>query len=74
MDDAASPLQQVMVYDMTDGTTKVVSASNTGEQVGGYGAAVSADGRYMVFSSGAMSLFQNNVAGWPELFLRGPLD
>jgi Tol biopolymer transport system component len=73
-DGAAQNVEQVLVRDMDHGTTKVVSASDTGVPDGGSTPAVSADGHYIAFASGSMLLSPDNVAGWTELFVRGPLN
>jgi hypothetical protein len=63
----------VFLRDRQQGTTKRVSLSSLGEQANGdsYGPSVSADGRFVAFSSGASNLADGDTNGEEDVFLRG---
>lgn len=53
-------------------TTRLVSVSSTGRQANSYSSAsgVSADGRYVLFESGASNLVRGDTNGYADVFLR----
>ena len=63
------------VRDRTSATTVRVSVSSTGAQAIGnsYAAAISADGRYVVFDSDATNLVASDTNAATDVFARGPL-
>ncbi len=65
----------IFVRDRSTGTTQRVSISSTGAQANLSSAspAISADGRYVVFSSGASNLVAGDTNGVPDVFLRDRL-
>lgn len=58
--------------DRTAGTTIMVSKSTLGAQgnAGSYGSAISGDGRYVAFDSGASNLVDGDSNGYADIFLR----
>jgi hypothetical protein len=64
---------QLVVRDLVAGTNQVVSVSDTGSQGSGGEAAISADGRYVAFSSRSAALSKEGFLPGTEIFLRGPL-
>lgn len=63
------------VRDLAEGTTLRVSIGFSGAQSDGPCdlTSVSADGRYVAFSSSATNLVDGNTNGWGQVFVRGPL-
>src|SRR6185295_15675730 len=61
----------VFVRDVQLGTTVRVSVSSAGLQADShaYAPSISADGRYVVFLSGATNLVPGDTLGWPDVFL-----
>jgi Tol biopolymer transport system component len=64
---------QLLVRDFVAGTTHVVSLSGTGSHVSISDMAISADGRYIAFSSNSPKLSTEGFLPGTEIFLRGPL-
>jgi archaellum component FlaF (FlaF/FlaG flagellin family) len=64
---------QLLVRDFVTGTTQVVSLSDAGSQVSTSDMAISADGRYVAFSSNSPKLSTEGFLPGTEIFLRGPL-
>jgi Tol biopolymer transport system component len=62
----------VFVRDLLAGTTQRVSVSSSGEQANGGsgGAAISADGRFVVFTSAASNLVAGDTNGRSDVFVR----
>src|SRR5207244_1338287 len=65
----------VFVHDRVIGTTKRVSVSSTGAQanddsVSGFAPAISADGRFVAFSSDATNLVPGDTNGQTDVFVR----
>lgn len=63
----------VFVRDLLVGVTRLVSVNRAGSGGGNgdsYGAVVSADGRYVVFTSFASNLVANDTNALPDLFVR----
>jgi Tol biopolymer transport system component len=67
---------QVRVRDLSAGTTRPVSVSDTGSQGDGNSGepVISADGRYLAFSSNSTNLSPENINRQTQVFLRGPLN
>jgi hypothetical protein len=65
------PCADIYVRDRDTGTTTRVSVSSAGLQADGasYGPSISADGRYVVFTSAATNLVANDTNGQPDSFL-----
>jgi len=65
----------VFVRDREAGTTERVSVSSAGAEGdgGGYWPAISADGRYVAFSSGATNLVESDTNGVVDIFVRDRL-
>ncbi len=61
----------VFVRDLTDRTTKRVSVTSNGREANGfsYGTAISGNGRYASFWSGATNLVPGDVEGWVDGFV-----
>jgi len=68
----------VFVRDRLNGTTEHVSVDSTGTQSngasGGYGFAITPDGRYVVFESQASNLVPGDTNGSRDIFLRDRLN
>jgi TolB protein len=64
--------QDVFLRDLMTGTTRRVSLGPQGRQGNrrSHQAAVSTDGRYVVFSSDATNLVAGDTNGWPDVFVR----
>jgi Tol biopolymer transport system component len=64
--------EDVFVHDRVAGTTERLSVNGTGEQGTGpsYNPAISADGRYVLFESGAPNLIANDLNGFSDIFIR----
>jgi hypothetical protein len=63
----------VFVHDLVTGQTTRVSVSSSGEQGDGnsdYVPVISANGRFVAFSSAADNLVRNDTNGFPDLFVR----
>ncbi|MBN4005470.1 ELWxxDGT repeat protein [Nostoc sp. LPT] len=62
----------IFVRDLGTGTTTLVSASSSGEQGNNvsYNPTISANGRYVVFSSAASNLVTGDTNGFEEIFVR----
>lgn len=60
----------VYVRDRITGTTQLVSVGLGGNAVGGFAEDISADGRYVVFSSGAPDVVANDFNGYIDVFVR----
>ena len=62
----------VFIRDRTKNTTQRVSLRNSGKQANGgsWGASVSSNGRYVVFSSGATNLVTHDTNGIEDVFVR----
>lgn len=62
----------VFLRDNQTGTTELISVSSTGVQgdQGGYGGLVSADGRYVAFTSDSTNLVANDTNASTDVFLR----
>ena len=63
----------VFVRDLLTGTTSLVSVSSTGTGSGdgdSFAAIISANGRYVIFTSFAGNLVTNDANGLPDLFVR----
>jgi Tol biopolymer transport system component len=65
----------VFVYDLAADKTRRVSVSSTGAQADGYSRdpSISADGRFVAFSSSASNLVDADTNGTFDVFVRGPL-
>ncbi len=63
--------QDVFVHDLTDGTTRRVSVSATGEQGNGDStyASITPDGRFVAFTSAASNLVAGDTNGMPDVFV-----
>jgi Tol biopolymer transport system component len=61
----------VFVRDRLNGTTERVSVGADGEEANGWseGASISADGRYVVFQSGASNLVPGDTNGFNDIFV-----
>jgi hypothetical protein len=61
----------VFVRDLSSASVTRVSVSSTGAQANGWSvqASISADGRYVVFQSGASDLVSGDTNGWNDIFL-----
>ena len=66
---------EVYVRDLAAGTTREVSVSSSGTQSNNdtYAAAITSDGRYAAFASGADNLVTGDTNQQSDVFLRGPL-
>jgi hypothetical protein len=64
----------IFVHDRNTGFTKLISVSTAGDQgnnnTGGYGAALSSDGRYLAFMSDATNLVADDTNGNSDIFVR----
>lgn len=60
----------VYLRDLVNGTTELVSVGTTGQAGGGTVDDVSADGRYVVFTSRTADLVANDVNGVDDVFIR----
>jgi hypothetical protein len=60
----------VYVRDRIAGTTQLVSVGLGGNAVGGFAHDISADGRYVVFTSGAPDVVANDFNGYSDVFIR----
>ncbi len=65
-------VQDVFVHDLETGTTSLVTVDATGGGADGasYGASVSADGRFVAFSSDASDLVAGDTNGLTDVFVR----
>ena len=68
-------LSDVFIFDRQTKMTELVSVNSNGEQQTGgdntgYGGVLSADGRYVTFSSEATNLVDNDTGGFRDLFRR----
>ncbi len=65
-------VEDVFVYDRRSRSTERVSLSSAGEQGNGdsYGPAISADGRYVAFTSYASDLVPGDTNGFGDVFVR----
>lgn len=65
----------VFVRDRKKGTTRIMSRTAGGSESNGlsFSAAISDDGRFVVFSSDATNLVANETNGVSDVFVRGPL-
>lgn len=65
-------IPDVFVWTQTNGVTERVSVSTAGEQANGasYDVGMSADGRYVVFTSVATNLVANDTNGVTDVFVR----
>jgi Tol biopolymer transport system component len=66
----------VFVHDRATHQTQRVSISSTGVQANGdsgYAPSISADGRFVAFTSAASNLVRNDTNGKTDVFVRGPL-
>ena len=65
----------VFVYDMLSGTNQLVSLAADGSQGNGssYGAAITADGRYVLFQSDATNLVRGDTNAAADVFVRDTL-
>ena len=65
----------VFVYDRQIGITTRISVASDGTQGNSYSQypSISADGRYVVFESGAHNLVRGDTNGAPEVFVRDRL-
>lgn len=63
--------QDIFVHDRWTGVTELVSLDSAGTQAndGSFGAAISADGRFVAFSSDASSLVKGDTNGWRDVFV-----
>ncbi len=63
--------QDVFVHDLTDGTTRRVSVSATGEEGNGDStdASITPDGRFVAFTSAASNLVAGDTNGVPDVFV-----
>lgn len=61
----------IFVHDRTSGYTQAVTFSNVGEQgnQGSYGPAISADGNFVAYWSGATNLVANDTNGTNDIFI-----
>ena len=64
-------LRDVFVHDRQTGTTERVSVASDGTQANGGGGwpAISADGRFVAFYSGASNLVPGDTNGWEDAFV-----
>ena len=63
----------IFVRDRKLGTTERVSVGQDGAQgndFSNFGAAISADGRFVAFCSDASNLVPGDTNGWPDIFVR----
>jgi Tol biopolymer transport system component len=63
----------VFLRDRRAGTTRRVSVNSRGVGGGGIDRAISGDGRFVAFVSGASNLVPYDENGSPDVFVRGPL-
>jgi hypothetical protein len=70
--DANGTMTDVFVRDLETGKTRLISISSHGKHGTGssYGAAISADGRYVAFESGADNLIGHDTNGVSDIFVR----
>jgi Tol biopolymer transport system component len=63
---------EVFVHDRQTGETERVSVANDGTQANyeSYQPSISADGRFVAFSSGASNLVEGDTNGYPDVFVR----
>ena len=68
-------VRDIFVRDRSTGKTTLVSRSSAGVQGNGgsLAAAISADGRFVVFESDASNLVGGDTAGVRDIIVRGPL-
>jgi hypothetical protein len=61
----------IFARDRQTGATERVSVDSSGNQAGGWSQRprISADGRYVVFQSGASNLVAGDTNGWPDIFV-----
>ncbi|MFN0009809.1 MAG: TolB family protein [Planctomycetota bacterium] len=67
----------VFVRDLQGGTTERVSVDSSGAEANGFGsfcAAISSDGRFVVFTSHATNLIAGDTNGWLDYFIRDRLN
>ncbi len=65
----------VFVRDRSTGQTRRVSLSSTGAQASAsFGGAISADGRFVAFTSAATDLVEGDTNEAADVFIRGPLQ
>lgn len=64
--------QRVFVRDRTTGVTELVSVATGGAQadLGGSDPSISADGRYVAFTSYSSNLVAGDTGGWGDIFVR----
>ena len=68
-------LFDIFVRDRSTGTTERVSVANSGAEASAHslGCAISADGRFVAFTSDADNLVRGDANGWPDVFVRDRL-
>ena len=68
-------LRDIFVRDRSTGKTTLVSRSSAGAQGNGnsYSPVISADGRFVTFTSDASNLVGGDTNGISDIFIRGPL-
>jgi Tol biopolymer transport system component len=68
----ANGVDDVFLPDRRDGTTSRVSVSSTGAELYGpsFGAAISADGRFVAFTTGSANAVPSHRNGVPDVFVR----
>jgi Tol biopolymer transport system component len=67
--------EQVFVRDMVNLKTKLISQSTAGVEgnSSSFDSSISADGRFVAFSSNATNLVGNDTLGYRDIFVRGPV-